>query len=126
MKVEELIKELQKLPTDMEVKMFLPIVEDWVDIKLDEVELHRVNKETKLEVRNKQNIHLNEEHNMGRRTDYTIDEIENDEWELYDTMSMSAIDDKMYEECYDKTNVLLISNVFKGVSSFDRMGEMEY
>ena len=110
----------------MEVKMFLPIVEDWVDIKLDEVELHRVNKETKLEVRNKQNIHLNEEHNMGRRTDYTIDEIENDEWELYDTMSMSAIDDKMYEECYDKTNVLLISNVFKGVSSFDRMGEMEY
>ena len=126
MKVEELIKELQKLPTDMEVKMFLPIVEDWVDIKLDEVELHRVNKETKLEVRNKQNIYLNEEHNMGRRTDYTIDEIENDEWELYDTMSMSAIDDKMYEECYDKTNVLLISNVFKGVSSFDRMGEMEY
>jgi hypothetical protein len=126
MKVKELIKELQKLPANMEVKMFLPIVEDWVDIKLDEVELHRVNKETKLEVRNKQNIYLNEEHNMGRRTDYTIDEIENDEWELYDDMSMSSVDDKMYEECYDKTNVLLISNVFKGVSSFDRMGEMEY
>tara|TARA_R110002126_G_scaffold228839_1_gene373238 strand:+ start:1124 stop:1504 length:381 start_codon:yes stop_codon:yes gene_type:complete len=126
MKVDEIIKELQKLPSDMEVKMYIPIVEDWVDIKLDEVELHRVNKETKLEVRNKQNIHLNEDHNMGRRTDYTIDEIENDEWELYDTMSMSAIDDKMYEECYDKTNVLLISNVFKGVSTFDRMGDIEY
>ena len=126
MVVKELIEELQKLPNDMEVKMFLPIVEDWVDINIDVSELNRLKREVKLDVTNKQNKHFNEEYGHDRRTDYTIDDIKEDDWELYDYIAMSSTSKEEYDEWYEKKNIALISNVLKGKSSYDRMGEMEY
>jgi hypothetical protein len=127
MTVKELKNKLNELPDDLEVKMVLPMVDDWADIKMESVCLYRMKKEVRCDVVNKQNDEFfNKELGQNRRTDYTPDEMPDEEWKLYNNFVFSSISEEDFYETYDTREALLISNKKRGKQSFDRIGSIEY
>jgi hypothetical protein len=111
MKVKDLKKKLEKLPDDLDVKMLLPLVDDWADITLNNVCLYRMKKDIRCKVRNNQNREFfNKELGQDRRTDYTPEEMPDEEWSLYNGF----------------VEALVISNKTRGKTDYDRNGTIEY
>lgn len=122
MKVKDLKKKLSKLPDDMDVKILLPEVEDWADVKTEEIHLKKLKHEVNVEMINSQNKQLNEEYNLGRKTDYTVDDRDDiGEWEIHGHHLESEV-----KTMYDFKEALLLKPKSRGKSTFDRYGNIEY
>ena len=127
MTVRELKKKLSKLPDDFEVKMLLPLVDDWADIKIQKVSMYRMRKEVLCEVVNKQNeILFNAQYGENRRTDYTPDEMTEKPWEINDGFVRSMHSDEEFNETYETKEAILIVNKSRGKTDWDRYGSIQY
>jgi len=125
MKVKKLKEILDKLPDNLDVKMLLPEVEDWVDFKMKEIHLCRLKKEVKVEVINAKNKDLNENHGLNKKTDYTLKDVKNDDWEFVGDAT-SFTDPEDFKEWYEEKKALLIVNKQKGKVCHNRLGTIEY
>jgi hypothetical protein len=127
MKVKDLKKSLEELPDDLDVKMLLPLVDDWADIKLKNVCLYRMKKDVRSEVINRQNEEFfNKELGQDRKTDYTPEDMPDEDWKLYNGFVFSSISQEDFYETYETKEALVISNKTRGKTDYDRNGTIEY
>jgi len=116
MKVKDLKKQLNKLPDDMDVKILLPEVEDWADVKIEKISLKKMKKEEKLGLINWQN----KQYDLGR-PETKIEDVKESEWEIHG----EYLDDKV-KTMYDFKEALLLKPKSRGKSTFDRFGKIQY
>jgi len=122
MKIKDLKKFLEKYPDDMDIKMELPMVGDWADIKLHHTKLQRMKKEEFVGMCNWQN----KEYKLGRKIMKLSDpdvKKRKMEWEF----AQPGLNKQLkIEDVYEYKEAIVITNKPRGKSSFDRMGTIEY
>lgn len=116
MKVIDLKKKLDKLPDNMDVKILLPELEDWADVRTEKISLKKMKKEEKLGLINWQNKY----YNLGN-PEMKIEDVKESEWEIHD----HYLDDNL-KTMYDFKEALLLRPKARGKSTFDRQGKIEY
>jgi hypothetical protein len=118
MKVKKLKEILDKLPDNVEIKMFHPAAIDFVDFEIVETQLMRMKRTSLLET-------LNLRQQRDGKPLYKLEDIGFDEWSLID--DYSGVDfDENYIKQYETKKILMICNKTKGATTFDRLGTMSY
>lgn len=114
MKGKKLKKIIKEIDDSVDVKMYHPAVDDWVDFELLDVYMYRMKKDYLLELINLQN--------KQRGVDKIVTECREPKWELYEYDSI----DEDEKEGYEFKKIKLIANKTKGESTFDRLGTINY
>lgn len=114
MKVGKLQDKLSNISKSKEIKMYHPAAGDWVDFDIIDTKLYKIKKSSLLRLINLQA--------KQHGNDKVITECRTPKWEIY---SEGLLDDFMVPD-YEFKTIKMIVNKTKGVSTFDRMGDINY
>ena len=118
--IGDLKEVLEQYDDKIELKMFIPLVEDWADIVVTEETLVRMKRKEKHKLINLAGKY----HNPETHKDYPLSKIEMPEWELEDKAFVT--DRESYKKLHQSKKVIMFSHRLRGKSDFDRSGDIDY
>jgi len=122
MKVKDLKKFLSKYPDTMDIKMNIPLVDDWADIKIQPTHLKRMKKSEHVAMCNWQN----KEYNLGRPKKKITDTDVKNKKMTWEYANVNIDKENGVLDVYQYKEALVITSVFRGKKTFDRLGTIEY
>ena len=118
--IGDLKEALEQYDDKMELKMFIPLVEDWADIVVTEQRLVRMKRKEKHKLMNLSGRY----HNPDKHEDCPLNKVKMPEWELEDNVFVT--ESESYKKLHESKKIIMFSQRSRNKSTFDRAGDIHY